>query len=383
MDMDGIYTEKRQPRKIMKVNDIYKHSEYVQVNRKYWKSVIEGLDSCNKSASDESKVLAEVLPDDLYQKVCNTLKIPLKPIHQEEKNCVKVKSPRRRVKEPQISHRKCLYIDKELDSDTDVEYTPSDDDEKPNIHQELLSKPEREQITWDTHYLQPEREDEKSLVKKANDLTDRIANEFCEYMKQLGGDQQSQLFTPKAIKELFQIEFDTHVAQSLRVEPKELPCVHDKVCNVIGHPQKSRTAALERQITKDIRAQERKDLVTAFGQSLPMKDQYHGPKNNTKEMWRSARHVPNDLVTLKTVWEGITNLRSVKEYCRWMIDHPEHRRAPYLTSLGLFDPAVLEARLTFEAECNFTPPAVTPHDILDTATPIDLLHRKLSELAES
>lgn len=34
-----------------------------------------------------------------------------------------VKSPRRRVKEPQISHRKCLFIDKELDSDTDVEYT--------------------------------------------------------------------------------------------------------------------------------------------------------------------------------------------------------------------------------------------------------------------
>lgn len=50
MNMDGIYTEKKQPRKIMKVNDIYKHSEYVQVNRKYWKSVIEGLDSRNKSA---------------------------------------------------------------------------------------------------------------------------------------------------------------------------------------------------------------------------------------------------------------------------------------------------------------------------------------------
>lgn len=50
----------------------------------------------------------------------------------------------------------------------------SDDDDKLNIHQELLSKPEREQITWDTHYLQPEREDEKTLVKKANDLTDRV-----------------------------------------------------------------------------------------------------------------------------------------------------------------------------------------------------------------
>lgn len=28
-------------------------------------------------------------------------------------------------------------------------------------------------------------------------------------MKQLGGDQQSQLFTPKAIKELFQVKYCT------------------------------------------------------------------------------------------------------------------------------------------------------------------------------
>lgn len=40
--------------------------------------------------------------------------------------------------------------------------------------------------------------------------------------------------------------------------------------------------------------------------------------------------------------------RSVKEYCRWMIEHPEYKRAPYLCSLGLFDSAVLEARLTYE-----------------------------------
>ncbi|CAH2063363.1 unnamed protein product, partial [Iphiclides podalirius] len=42
--------------------------------------------------------------------------------------------------------------------------------------------------------------------------------------------------------------------------------------------------------------------------------------------------------------------RSVREYCRWMIQHPEHRRAPYLNSLGMFDPAVLNARLTMELQ---------------------------------
>lgn len=35
-----------------------------------------------------------------------------------------VKLPRRLVKEPQLSFRKCLYINRELESDTDVEYCP-------------------------------------------------------------------------------------------------------------------------------------------------------------------------------------------------------------------------------------------------------------------
>lgn len=74
--------------------------------------------------------------------------------------------------------------------------------------------------------------------------------------------------------------------------------------------------------------------------------------------------------------------RSVKEYCRWMIEHPEHRRPPYLSSLGLFDPAVLDARLTFEAEYQLTSPPgdASPHDL---PAPIELIHRKLSEIAET
>ncbi|CAH0759139.1 unnamed protein product [Diatraea saccharalis] len=284
-----------------------------------------------------------------------------------------------------LSYRKCLYINRELESDTDVEFEPSDDDddnegdESANIHMQLLSKPEREQVTWPSHYLQPEKEEDKTLIRKADDLTDKIATEFCKYMKELGGNQQSQLFTPKAIKELFQIEFDTHVARGISVVPKELPCVEDRIAEMSGFPEKAKLAALEREITRDIIAEKRPDKILAFGKSLPLGDRWRAPKNDTKELWRSARHVPRDLVTLKTVWEGITNLRSVKEYCRWMIDHPEHRRAPYLTSLGMFDPAVLEARLTFEASSS-PPPQASP----DVApAPIDDIRRRLSELADA
>ncbi|XP_026747061.1 uncharacterized protein LOC113508308 [Trichoplusia ni] len=380
--MDNIYDEqKRKPRKIYKLKETNHMSEMMRENRKYWAGVFHELDTYTESALDKSKLLAKVLPPDTYERVCETLKIPKTTIEEEEPKPIKVRLPRRRVKEPQISPKKCLHVDRELDSDTDVEFYPSDEEDKPNIYQELLSKPVREQITWATRYLKPEKEEEKSLVKKADDLTDRIANEFCEYMKQLGGDQQSKLFTPKAIKELFQIEFDTHVARSLRVVPRELPCVDDKIATVTGNPQLSRYSTLQREITKDIRAERRPTEITAFNQSLPMFDQYHGPRNHTKKLWRSARHVPKDLVTLKTVWEGITNLRSVKEYCRWMIEHPEHRRPPYLNSLGLFDPAVLDARLTFEAEYQITPPVGSPRDTPAPAQ-IENIHRKLSELAD-
>ncbi|XP_026748220.2 uncharacterized protein LOC113509124 [Galleria mellonella] len=369
------------PRKIPNIRSSkYEATEAIHRNKKYWTNVFDEIDTTTKTEIEESRTLSKILPSNLYKKVCTTLNMPVVTDRHDETKSFQERRMRRAIKEPLLSYRKSLYIDRELDSDTDVELCSSDHEDQPNIHQEFLNKPEREQVTWATRYLQPEKEEEKSLVRKADDLTDRIATEFCEYMKQLGGDQQSQLFTPKAIKELFQIEFDTHVARSLRVVPKELPSVEDKLAIVTGNPEKSRHATLEREITKDMKAEQRPDYLTAFSQSVPLRDQRKAPRNNTKTLWRSSRHVPKDLVTLKTVWEGITNLRSVKEYCRWMIEHPEYRRAPYLSSLGMFDSAVLEARLTFESGYGVTPPLMSPND---APAPIDNIRRRLSQLADS
>ncbi|XP_028177367.1 uncharacterized protein LOC114365096 [Ostrinia furnacalis] len=369
----------KKPRKIMVVNPSkYGTYEAIHSNKEYWKSIFNDIDATASESIEESKRLAKVLPTQTYEKVCNILDIPIVNLDQGEVVGPQLKPMRLSLKEPLVSTRKSLYIEREMDSDTDVEYCPSDDEEKLNIHQELLNKPVREQVTWATRYLQPEKEEEKSLIRKADDLTERIASDFCKYIKEMGGDQQSRLFTPQAIKELFQIEFDTHVARGLRVVTRELPCVEEKIANVTGYPEKARYAALEREISKDIEAEHRPDKISAFGRSLPRQDRWRAPTNDTNNLWRSARHVPRDLVTLKTVWEGITNLRSVKEYCRWMIEHPEYRRAPYLSSLGLFDPAVLEARLTFEARPG-SPPA-TPGE---APAPIDHIRRRLSELADT
>ncbi|CAH2268164.1 jg8171 [Pararge aegeria aegeria] len=383
MDRYRYLRKAKEPRKILKVKSSkYESSEMIHNNKKYWETIFNNMSAPAEGPLEEKEInlLSEVLPNDLCDKVCNILHIGVISKELKETDNVEVRKPRRLVKEPLLSYRKTLHINRELDSDTDVEFISSDEDEKPSIHKEFLKKPEREQITWNTRYLEPEREDEKTLVKRANDLTDKIAHNFCDYMKQLGGDQQSQLFTPKAIKELFQIEFDTHVARSLQVVPKEMPTVKEHIATITENTKMSEFAALGREITKDMKAECRGDHYQAFHRSLPKKEQWRAPRNDTKNMWRSARHVPRELVTLKTVWDGITNLRSVKEYCRWMIEHPEYRRAPYLRSLGMFDSTALDARLTFELQQQMSPPILSPTDI---PAPIDHIRRRLSELAET
>lgn len=62
-----------------------------------------------------------------------------------------------------------------------------------------------------------------------------------------------------------------------------------------------------------------------------------------------------------------------------MIEHPEYRRAPYLRSLGMFDSAMLDARLTFEVQQQLSP-MVSPTDI---PAPIDHIRKRLSILADT
>ncbi|XP_050676993.1 uncharacterized protein LOC126973708 [Leptidea sinapis] len=371
------------PRKILNVKPSkYEASEAIHTNIKYWKEVFQNLDSSGSGTlkNHEIRLLSEALPQRTFENVCDILHI--RSISQEptahETVYEEIKQGRSK-KEPFLSLRQTFKVDVDVESDMEVEIRSSDDKESSiNIHQEFLKKPVREQITWPTRFLEPEKEDEKSLVKKADDLTNRIVQEFCDFMKELGGDQQSQLFTPKTIKELFQIEFDTHAARSLQVVPKELPTVDERVANVTGNKRKSKYATLEREVSKDIKAEAKPNRTKGFNKMLPPKDQYIAPKNDTKNLWRSARHVPKDLVTLKAVWEDITNLRSVKEYCRWMINHPEYRRAPYLSSLGMFDSAVLNARLTFETQ---NEPVVVPSETV-LPDPVQNIRKRLSDITE-
>ncbi|GBP35864.1 hypothetical protein EVAR_27786_1 [Eumeta japonica] len=221
----------------------YEAAGAARAGKTYWRRIFDEIDvlAVAPTAEAQSQNILEVLPRDLYHKVCKILRLPIiEEIEESEiRNGEQDKFKAKHIKRtPLLSYRQTIEIERDLESDTEVEVSPRDPiKDVQNVHYELLRKPEREQITWPTRYLQPERDEEKTLVRRADDVTDRIVNEFCGYMKELGGDQQSQLFTPKAIKELFQIEFDKPVARGLRVIVKELPSVPDAIADAAGHPE--------------------------------------------------------------------------------------------------------------------------------------------------
>lgn len=68
-----------------------------------------------------------------------------------------------------------------------------------------------------------------------------------------------------------------------------------------------------------------------------------------------------------------------------MIEHPEHKRAPYLTSLGLFDSAVLNSRQNFESDHDLqkNSRAVNiPSEDLESE-PIESIRQRLSVISDS
>ncbi|KAG6453759.1 hypothetical protein O3G_MSEX008337 [Manduca sexta] len=76
-------------------------------------------------ALDESVQLANILPADIYRKVCETLDMPIASSCYEADESIKVPLSRRMTKEPMLSYRKCIFIDRDMDSDTDVEICSS------------------------------------------------------------------------------------------------------------------------------------------------------------------------------------------------------------------------------------------------------------------
>ncbi|KAJ8984453.1 hypothetical protein NQ317_012518 [Molorchus minor] len=111
-------------------------------------------------------------------------------------------------------------------------------EEKKNesLHEFFKRRPGREAI-W--RPLPPLSLEEMNLNQKAAYITEAIARDFVEWIKTLGGDEESYL-TVQGVVEMFEIGYPVNAATSLRVELKQMPSVPQQVADSTMVPEVSR-----------------------------------------------------------------------------------------------------------------------------------------------
>ncbi|XP_076254979.1 uncharacterized protein LOC143192976 [Rhynchophorus ferrugineus] len=194
-------------------------------------------------------------------------------------------------------------------------------------------KPSRAAV-WRT--LPPLSLDEMNLNQKAEAITEKIATDFIEWLRDLGGDEELSLSVP-AVIEMFEIGFQTNSATSLKVDVKEIASVPQKVAEARNLPLKAQRAFLHGEIMKDLKASKKKTTYAAFGRRLPSDMQVRPPAENYFKKWLSCDKVPERLASMATVWQGITHLRSTRAYCEFLIERPEIKPPKYLLDCGMLN----------------------------------------------
>ncbi|XP_030765315.1 uncharacterized protein LOC115889468 isoform X2 [Sitophilus oryzae] len=199
-------------------------------------------------------------------------------------------------------------------------------------------KPSRAAI-WRT--LPPLELDEMNLNQKAEAITEKIATDFIEWLKDLGGDEELSL-TVQSIIDMFEIGFYADIATSLKVHLRELASVPQKVAEARKLPHKAKRAVLHQEITNDLRASKKKTVYAAFGRRLPSELQTRPQAENYFKKWMSCDRVPENLSSMATVWQGITHLKSTRAYCEYLIERPDIKPPKYLLDCGMLNPKNLQ-----------------------------------------
>ncbi|CAG5038163.1 unnamed protein product [Parnassius apollo] len=174
-------------------------------------------------------------------------------------------------------------------------------------------------MKWESKFKQKDFDVSASdeFNKKAEIATKKIAAEFFEWWTGLGNEEyKSEIRRPEDIEDLFQVWFDEHASQGLRLELKTLPCVNQSIADYVGVPKASCQNFLKRQIASDIRAESSPAHTKAFGKCLPQKLKHIPPRNNTKNIWHGVK-IPEDLRS-SCVWGEIQHLTSTKTFYKWL-----------------------------------------------------------------
>ncbi|XP_018565134.1 uncharacterized protein LOC108906390 [Anoplophora glabripennis] len=186
--------------------------------------------------------------------------------------------------------------------------------------------------------LPPLSLEEMNLSQKADAIARSIATNFVEWIKTLGGDEETSI-NVQSVMEMFEIASQNDSTRTLRVELKEMPSVPSKVAEFMRVPQMSNTVMLHREIKRDKMATKKKRQIVAFGRRLPSEMQVRPLDGKQYRKWQRCERVPEKIATMAAVWQGITHLRSTKAFCEFIFNEKTDIKPPkYLVDTGMMDP---------------------------------------------
>ncbi|KAJ9596314.1 hypothetical protein L9F63_012647 [Diploptera punctata] len=337
-----------------KVSRIVIPSEYEHKDRQLkekWEAIFKQYEFKEKPKHRRASVVSKILSQETFVRVASITQIELSKLRRDD--VLETKDDSKPLTSSDVEIPSPEEEDKygDLDSDLFVNL-PSSREEKTKIVEDnpylnFFKKSTKQAATWrpKDEFVIPTgtgikgakdllKDPHRNLKEKANNVTNSIIKDFCDWFRGLGGLHHPTV-TEGVLQQLFEIGFDAPAAKALCVRSEELPVVTEDVAKARNLPECAVRAGLQRIIREDIQAESNKPRVIGFGRTLRPPLRYEPPHNNTKEKWVDCPNIRQDLVTHKVAFDGITDLRSTRSFCEYLEKNPHIRPPQYLQQMGM------------------------------------------------
>lgn len=204
---------------------------------------------------------------------------------------------------------------------------------------EYTKKMKKERIVWQTKLFKDNKEiHEKPLFEQTEELIDIAAEHFAIWLKQM--DDESNI-NKEFVKQLFSIEVESDASKALYVNPKEISIIPHEVSKILNLPKLSIQNNVIKASKKDKSLRDKQSRTVAFGRVLP-KSMRRNKFNEDLFDELYTINCPQDLRSLKIVFESILHLRSTRALVAHLKSNPELPRAKFLADNNLFHNKIVQ-----------------------------------------
>lgn len=199
----------------------------------------------------------------------------------------------------------------------------------------MLRQKRADRVCWPSKLYHFDRKfSQKTLFEQAEQMMDMAAEDFADWLANLGNDREMTL-TKDILMQLFSITIEGDSAKALFVEPRQRKAVPAEVADILHMPSLAIEHNVRRLLDSDA-AQRTATLVqkVGFGRTLPRA--LYVEKSDAANIPPMQPKFPHDLRSKRTIFHGITHLRSTKAIVTHLERHPDVGRPKFLVQSGLF-----------------------------------------------